>query len=65
MSKIPTKIHTCAQFYVVSINTGKVIEKNKTEKDKNVLKDAQGYVFCAHLGFIYLIKNRVKKIVIL
>jgi len=40
---IPIKIHTCAKFFAVSFNTGKVIKKkNKTEKDKNVHKDAQG-----------------------
>jgi len=56
-SKIPIKIHTCGKIYAVVINTGKMI-RNKTEKDKNVHKDAQGLLFLkvvsyAHQGCIY------------
>jgi len=45
MSKIPTKIHTCAQLYVVSINTGKVIEKTKLKKTKMSLRMHKGMCF--------------------
>ncbi len=35
-------MHTCAKMYASGNNTGKIIKKNKTEKDKNVQKVAQG-----------------------
>jgi len=39
------------RFLQLALNTGKVIKKTKTEKDKNVHKDAQGLNWLVHLRF--------------
>jgi len=44
-----------AKFFAVSFNTGKGIKKNKTEKDKNVHKDAQGLMSPGKMKFANLI----------
>ncbi len=43
-SKIPIKIHICAKMYAAANNKGQMIKIQKTERDTNVQKVAQGLI---------------------